>query len=606
MDLTEVITDVYEEQGTYYKGRLQAINSNEHGKITFSDGMFKVLASPSFEGRKREDPVWGHDIVSVSLICRNNEFYYKNMKILQTDRNIIGRPTQFVRAPINKRPVPQRNENDDENNPNMRLGRRDQVEEENPLNEGNRRVRRRNPREIGENPEREQMIPFNHVLGEIKGTVFKKENCHSHKDDPSSTFFKVSFYDNEREFNVMFWKQKNRENYERIIDGNEYILKRCSKSVNPLNGGVDTYNFNSLSKLESLGKSNNPRPKIVATAFKVCDENLLDVIQFHDIGEVEGMRIGSNLDLLARVNFIKDFNFVKNDKEYDLQEVQIEDLRGIVSIKIWNERIQEFHFRENEIYIFNNLKISSFRGQKELALNPKSVVYYNIPETLIGNQIRNLPINADLERYGANNYERSPPMVIDADLFDNKYLEFVRKDFPNTIVYSLKKIGIEIRDRTMSYNACTNGQCKKKVSRSFSGEYECLSCHKIVVNPRQKLMLKIKLGEKASYTATTFNEEHFKEITGYEFQDFVENYKNSKDNFLIDQIFENAESSLFDVEVLFARTNQGYASVNINVKNIQKVDKREFGNNMNDLATQKKPHGGPKHYSNNEYDELFE
>ena len=109
--------------------------------------------------------------------------------------------------------------------------------------------------------------------------------------------------------------------------------------------------------------------------------------------------------------------------------------------------------------------------------------------------------------------------------------------------------------------------------------------------------------------------------TGYDFEDFIGNYINSPDEYLMAELRKTAKKGLFDVEVTFSRSTQQYMPANINIKTIKKIEEEELDFQINNRDFQQKINGGrenknfrlderlnrnPTHYTRYDSDELFQ
>lgn len=212
---------------------------------------------------------------------------------------------------------------------------------------------------------------------------------------------------------------------------------------------------------------------------------------FIKIDRISEAKVNGYVDIIAKIIQLNEKQAIRTKKgdERDLRKMTIADDSGYkIELAIWGKGVNS-DFEEGKVYAFKGLKVSEFKGEKNLTFGDNSVLLedFNSKEMMdvqiscesINNEnFRSLPMNLDDES-SYHNAQNKIPIKTLKDI--NNQLEGISDEKEKIPICRIKGT---ITNCTLNEKSFYEGcpQCKKKIS-FLEGSYNCPNCNKQFEKP---------------------------------------------------------------------------------------------------------------------------
>ena len=452
------------------------INSSHPMQVTLSDGKwrssFNVLSSLSL---KMSNEIRQYDILSVKVIFNQSQKTASVVSFSIQETGIstsIGNPESILNyenaTKIQNSMNNRMNANVDTGRPRMNNYAQDEDEDD--------------------ITEISNLTPYDQDW-KIKGRVTKKTQTRTFKtrDGADGCVFNIHILDesNNRIQGVFFTEAAR--TYETILQiGKIFTFKggEIKKVRNP--------KFNTTGN--DLEIFFNERSKIVECISSDVIPNFF--YNFISLSEVEAVESGESVDILAIVHECGDPTSItlKSGEEKMKNNINLIDESGVVcQLTLWGEQALEIKPKVNEIIGFSELKVRDYRG-KQLGFSYNSKV--------IDDNLRDLPKYRQLlheRNRGVNvsknisEFQNSMRICKKVSQIDQEAKSVLNDNYESkeTKLYFDVHAQISFIKDKISYPSCPNDNCKKKVIKNFSDQYDCARCNQTYDQPTRNIYLYI-------------------------------------------------------------------------------------------------------------------
>lgn len=331
------------------------------------------------------------------------------------------------------------------------------------------------------------LTPYDHDW-KVKGRVIRKTNRRffTKRDGTEGSVFNIHILDeNNDRIQGVFFSETAEQFHERVAMGNVYYFKGgdIKKVRNPkfnTTGNDLELIFNRTTRITEA-PDNGTIPRFF--------------YKFVPLNKIESLENNSTVDVLALVHKVEAVEelTLRSGEKRNKQNIVLVDGTGVLcNLTLWGDQIVEASkLNENEIVGFNELKVREFRG-KQLAFQFNSKIILDnlrdlpIYRKLMSERNRGVTVTKNISSAQFQKYICKKIRQVDQEckavLYDN-YESKETKLFYNVYAH------ITFVKERISYPSCHNDNCKKKVIKNFSEQYECARCNQTFDNPKCKVHL---------------------------------------------------------------------------------------------------------------------
>lgn len=318
----------------------------------------------------------------------------------------------------------------------------------------------------------------------IRGRVTKKtpKRTFTGRDGQPGCVFNIHILDenNDRIQGVFFTEAAN-EFHDKLHLGKIYnfrggdIKKVRNPRYNTTGNDLEIY-FNQSSRIQEVVDS-----EVIPQFF----------YKFVPLSQIESTDENESVDILALVHRVGDLEDItlRSGESRKKKSVFLIDNSGVVCVlTLWGEQAVSINPKVNEIIGFAELKVRDFRG-KQLSFSYGSKV--------IEDNLRDLPLYRKLMS------ERNRGVTVTKNISENSFQKYVCKkirqvnreaqailndnyESKETKLYFNVYGQISFVKEKISYPSCHNDNCKKKVIKNFSEQFECARCNQTYDEPKRK------------------------------------------------------------------------------------------------------------------------
>jgi replication factor A1 len=320
----------------------------------------------------------------------------------------------------------------------------------------------------------------------IKGRVIKKTQKRNFKkrDGSDGCVFNIHILDenNDRIQGVFFTEAAN-EFHDRLQVGKIFhfkggdIKKVKNPRYNTTGNDLEIF-FNLSSRITEISESD-----IIPQFF----------YKFIKLSELETTPENETVDVLALVHKVGDAEDItlRSGESRKRRNIELIDDTGVVcSLTLWGETAMQINPNKNEIIGFSELKVRDFRGkQLSFSFNSK-VIEDNLRDLPLYRQLmaernRGVKISKNISQTQFQKYVCKKIRQIDQEckaILNDNYESKETKLYYNLYGY------ISFVKEKISYPSCHNDNCKKKVIKNFTEQYNCERCNQNYDEPKCKIL----------------------------------------------------------------------------------------------------------------------
>lgn len=319
----------------------------------------------------------------------------------------------------------------------------------------------------------------------IRGRVIKKtpKRTFTGRDGQPGCVFNIHILDenNDRIQGVFFTEAAN-EYHDKLYMGKMYtfrggdIKKVRNPRYNTTGNDLEIF-FNRNSRIQEVVDSD-----VIPQFF----------YKFVPLSQIESIDENESVDILALVHRVGDIEDItlRSGEQRKKKSLFLIDNSGVVCVlTLWGEQAVSVNPRVNEIVGFAELKVRDFRG-KQLSFS------YN--SKMIEDNLRDLPLYRKLMS------ERNRGVTVTKNISEDVFKKYVCKkirqvnreaqailndnyESKETKLYFNVYGQISFVKEKIAYPSCHNDNCKKKVIKNFSEQYECARCNQTYDEPKRKI-----------------------------------------------------------------------------------------------------------------------
>lgn len=338
----------------------------------------------------------------------------------------------------------------------------------------------------------ESLSPY-HNKWVIKARVTSKTNIRTWSNAKGEgKLFSFDITDETGEIRVTCFRDQVDKFYNMLEIDKVYYISKCQ--IKPAN------------KQYSKLKNDYEMTASSETSIQLCEEDTSSIpklrYEFISIRELAEKEPNSIVDVIAVCKDATDATKLTaktTGKELTKREVNLVDQSGAsIALTLWGDDATNFSIHDNPVIALKNAQLKEYMGGKTLSCISSTVIKMD-PDLPEGHQMKGWFENAG----NAENFSTLSTKIGASggpadfmtfhDVKERKLGNGDKPDYFTTVgmIHSIKQAN-------MTYKACSNGDCNKKVVEQGDGTYRCEKCNIDSSNCKNRLLTNVLFGDWTS------------------------------------------------------------------------------------------------------------
>lgn len=318
--------------------------------------------------------------------------------------------------------------------------------------------------------------------------------------------FNVTFVDESGEIRATGFNQEVDKYFDLLAEGQVYYVSKCRVNMAKKQFSNVQNDFELMFERD--------------TEIELCTEDVkLPAMQYNfvELGKLEKVEPQSTVDVVAVVKNIFDVQTLtsKNtNREYEKRDVMLVDQSGFeIRATLWGKQAQEFPntVSPDAVVAFKGIKVSDFGGRSLSALQSTTVVPN--PDVEQAHALKGW-YDAQGRTETFNKFDSGVSRRDDSrrtlqSVEDDNLGHSAKPDY-----FNAKVVIVFVGRKGVTYPACTNDGCNKKVTEETDGSWRCDKCNVTMSAPNYRYMASLIVADPTTSIWTSSFDETARIIFG--------------------------------------------------------------------------------------------